>query len=98
MAYGYGQPYGIGAQPRHLDFVAGEQGADAFYVGPGETVALFDTESATMWVKSADQSGVCSKVAYDIAEREPEPAPEYVTKADFEDFKNEILEAMTSGK
>lgn len=82
-------------QGRQLAFVAGDQGAAAYWVGPGESVAIFDmNDGSRMWVKSADASGVTSCEEYRVERVEPDPVPAYVTRADFDEFREQVLEAI----
>ena len=47
----------------------GEAGAKGYLVAPNNTVVLWDTESPTIYVKSADASGVPSMRVLDFTER-----------------------------
>lgn len=50
-------------------WVQGEEGAKAFIVAPGCTAELWDSENPTIYLKSADQSGVPSMRILDWTER-----------------------------
>ena len=50
-------------------WVQSEAGAKAFLVAPNTTVVLWDTESPTIYVKSADMNGVPSMRILDFVER-----------------------------
>lgn len=58
----YGYPY----QPQYMQpqaaqgpiWVQGEQAAKSYMVAPGSTVALWDSERQTIYLKSVDQSGM----------------------------------------
>ncbi len=44
--------------PQNLIWVQGEAGAKSYLVAPNSTVTLWDTESQTIYIKSADASGM----------------------------------------
>lgn len=74
MTYGTYAPFlnGFGnQQPQGNDliWVQGEAGARAYMVAPGRTVVLWDAEAATLYVKSADASGIPSLRILDFTER-----------------------------
>lgn len=52
-------------------WVQGEAGAKAYLVSPNNTVTLWDSESSTIYVKSADINGVPSMRVLDFTERTP---------------------------
>ena len=52
-------------------WVQGEAGAKAYLVAPNNTVTLWDSESSTIYVKSADINGVPSMRVLDFTERTP---------------------------
>ena len=55
MAYNFFQPY----QPSNsIIWVSGEASAKAYLVAPNSTVQLWDSESQTIYLKSADASGM----------------------------------------
>ena len=57
-------------------WVQGEAGAKGYLVAPNATVVLWDTESPTIYIKSADQSGIPSMRVLDFTERtSPQAAP-----------------------
>lgn len=83
-------------------WVQGEAGAKSYLVAPNSTVQLWDSENNVIYLKSADSSGMPSIriLDYTIRENTPQTAKnalrndsEYVTKEEFEKFKEEILEA-----
>lgn len=65
------------AQPQQatssLIWVQGEGAAKSYLVAPGSTVALFDNESQTIYIKSADASGMPSIRILDYTFRESKP-------------------------
>lgn len=52
-----------------ITWVQGLAGAKAFLVAPNNTVTLWDSESPTIYVKSADMNGVPSMRVLDFTER-----------------------------
>lgn len=78
-------------------WVQGEAGAKSYLVAPNTTIALFDSEAQTIYLKSADASGMPSIKTLDYTIREmPVQAKhqgiEYATKADIEDLRQKIAE------
>lgn len=62
-------------------WVQGLAGAKAYLVAPNNTVTLWDSESPTIYVKSADGSGIPSMRILDFKERTenaPQPPKEHV--------------------
>jgi hypothetical protein len=51
-------------------WVQGEAGAKAYLVAPNSTVTLWDSENKTIYVKTADASGVPSMKILDFTVRE----------------------------
>lgn len=61
---------------------------------PNSTVALFDADEDIFYVKSTDESGFSSIRIFkfeEITDMPSESAGEYVTKAEFEAFREEML-------
>lgn len=93
-------PYQTQAQNNNgIIWVSGEAGAKAYLVAPNTSVTLWDTESQTIYVKSADASGMPSMKTLDYTMREsivPEakisPVSDYATKDDISTIRNEIDE------
>ncbi len=90
-------------------WVQGPEGAKGFLVAPNNTVILWDTESPTIYVKSADASGIPSMRVLDFKERSSnasqtaENAPitheckcgsKFVPKADFEALEGKYQEIL----
>ena len=78
-------------------WVQGEAAAKSYLVAPGTTVALWDSESQTIYLKSVDQTGMPSMKVLDYTVREPEihnPSKEnFISRDEFNSLKNE-LEAL----
>ena len=80
-----------------LTWVQGEGAAKSYLVAPGCTVALFDNESQTIYIKSADASGMPSMRVLDYTFRdnvpqktEIPPQSNYATKEELSTIKEEI--------
>lgn len=90
----YPQPF---QQPRTIPFVKGYEGMLAYPVGPGEVVAVFDMDSPTMWLKSANQSGVQSNVEYQLTERSQQMAGDVESRLTaIEESIRQIQEALNA--
>ena len=82
-------------------WVSGEAGAKAYLVAPNTTVQLWDSESQTIFVKSADASGMPSMKILDYtirnAQNDAKKTPlenetkEYATKDDMAALKAELM-------
>ena len=113
MAYNYGFPATYQpmyyqqpqqqAQQNGIIWVSGEAGAKAYLVAPNNTVQLWDSESQTIYLKSADASGMPSIKVIDYTIRDSSktvanPAPVvtddilsgYVTKEEIDGIQGEI--------
>lgn len=92
------------AQTNGLIWIQGEAAAKSYLVAPGTTVALWDSESQTIYLKSADASGMPSMRTLDYTIREmaqaknPVSGPEYATKEDLEKLRQKIAEIKESLK
>lgn len=80
-----------------LIWVNGEVGAKSYLVAPNSTVVLWDTESQTVYIKSADASGMPSIKTLDYVMREsaaktPEISDmsDFATKEDISLIRKEI--------
>lgn len=82
-------------------WVQGEAGAKSYLIAPNNTLPLWDSEAQTIYVKSADASGMPTMKTLDYTIREnsnlPHTAPlndkakGYATKDDLEALRGEIL-------
>lgn len=83
-------------------WVQGEAGAKSYLVAPNNTVPLWDSETQTIYLKSADASGLPSMkvIDYTIREvpparqQEAQPAGTYVTKEEFDRLRAEVQKMM----
>lgn len=75
-----------------LIWVQGEAGAKSYLVAPNSTVTLWDSEAQTIYIKSADASGMPSirTLDYTIRGNEAKTTDNYVTMDDFDHIKKEI--------
>ena len=88
-------------------WVQGEAGAKSYLVAPNTTVQLWDSETQTIYLKSADASGMPSMKIIDYTIRNMPQTPtnqqitdvSYVTKAEFDNFKQEVenIKSMIRG-
>lgn len=84
----------------NMVYVQGEAGAKGYPVANGYTMLLMDSEEPKFFIKQTDQMGMPTMKAYrfeEIVEPEPEKI-EYITKADFEEFKKEIKDILQPPK
>ena len=92
-------------------WVQGEAGAKSYLVTPNTTVALWDSERKTIYLKSADASGMPSMkyIDYEIREnnqplQKSDDSVDYATRDDIDNLQNEIvslrkkLESMNNKK
>ena len=75
MAYNYFYPYpqpyqSTPTQNNGLIWVQGEAGAKSYLVAPNNTVQLWDSESQTIYLKSADATGMPSMRILDYTIRD----------------------------
>lgn len=86
------------SQPETLKQVTGIEGAKAYQTPPNSTVALFDSNSDYMYIKSTDSGGYPTIRMFTFQEVFPNqqqtPSGDYVTKQEFEQFKQEVLNAQ----
>ena len=84
----------------NITWVQGEAGAKSYMVAPNTTVQLWDSEAQTIYLKSADASGMPTMKILDYVIREnasqntpslmQDSIPEYVTKDEFSAFSDRI--------
>ena len=97
--YPYYQPPVMGQNQsvnQSIIWVSGEAGAKSYLVAPNSTVTLWDSESKTIYVKSADANGMPSMKVFEYEEKVKEPLNgDSVTRKDIEAI-NERLEELKS--
>ena len=93
-------------QPRQdqngLTWVQGEAGAKSWFVAPGCTVLLMDSENQRFYLKSADMNGMPSLRTFEYTEigaQRPEQQPSgnsgnFVTAEEFAGFKSEVMKKL----
>lgn len=96
------QPQSAPQQPQGgIIWVQGEAGMKAYLVAPNSTVQLWDSERQTIYLKSADASGMPSVKVLDYTIRDQAapaapvaaataPAPDYATKGDIEALSGKL--------
>ena len=95
------QPVQQQQQPQNgIIWVQGEAGAKSYLVAPNTTVQLWDSESQSIYLKSADASGMPTMKILDYTIREqngqntpslmPEDRADYVTRKEFNDFTAKV--------
>ena len=86
-------------QNNGIIWVQGEAGAKSYLVAPNNTVQLWDSEAQTIYLKSADASGMPSikTLDYTVRDRvqgeirhENVPKVEFVTREEFDALKRQI--------
>lgn len=82
-------------QQQGITWVQGEAGAKSYLVAPNTTVQLWDSEAQVIYLKSADASGMPSMKIIDYTIRDMNtptqtPTQDYVTKDEFDNYKQEI--------
>ena len=79
-------------QPLQLIRVNGIEGAKAYQMPANSAVALFDGNENVFFVKTTDGAGFGSIKAFRFmpVEQTAEPQQEYISRAEFEQFKKEL--------
>lgn len=72
-------------QQSNLLYVQGEAGAKAYHVAPNTTVVLWDSESPTIYVKSADMMGYPTMTILEYKKRET-PTPNFTESSQTNSF------------
>ena len=91
------QPNALQNGASSITWVQGIAGAKSYLVAPNSTVTLWDSESPSIYVKSADASGLPRIRIFDYVERTEERKPEavsmdYAPISDFENLKSDVEE------
>lgn len=105
MLGGYKQPYqmpNVQKPSSDIIWVQGETGAKGYPVAPNTTIVLWDAESPTIYVKSADNTGIPTMRILEFTEKtengkmpsEKGLEGKFVTVEMFEQFKQEIKSQM----
>jgi hypothetical protein len=84
-----------------LIWVQGEAGAKSWFVAPGATVLLMDSENPRFYMKSADMNGVPAMRTFEYNEvgaqklQEVTQTANFVTLDEFNEFKEEVLNKLS---
>jgi hypothetical protein len=90
-------------QQGNFIWVQGEAGAKSYLLAPNTTLPLWDSEQQTIYLKSADASGMPSMKILDYKIRESmqnqnkiveEPKIDYVTHEELKAFEDKLMEQM----
>lgn len=90
--------------PGGLNWVQGEAGAKSWFVAPGATVLLMDSEAMRFYLKSADMNGVPAMRTFEYNEvgaqkpQEVQQTAHFVTVEEFTEFKNEVMNKLSEPK
>ena len=90
--------------PGGLNWVQGEAGAKSWFVAPGATVLLMDSENQRFYLKSADMNGVPAMRTFEYSEvgaqkpQEVQQTANFVTVEEFTEFKNEVMNKLSEPK
>ena len=88
------QPYMAQQQPSSgIIWIQGEAAAKSYLVAPNTTVPLWDSESQTIYIKSADAAGMPSMkvIDYTIRNTQQQPAaPAYATREDLDAVRTQL--------
>lgn len=77
-------------QTQSIQYVNGKQSAEAYQMPANSSVILMDSNQARFYMKQTDASGIATIKTYDFKETEAEKPTEYVTKQEFEKFKQSM--------
>lgn len=89
------------AQPQtSLTWVQGEAGAKSYLVAPNSTVTLWDSEAQTIYIKSADATGMPSirTLDYTIRGEVKDAKVDYATKDELEALRKEVASLVGKEK
>ena len=81
-------------RPGEIIKVNGAQGAQAYQMGPNEATALFDANEDYFYIKTTDGAGFATIRKFKFspcAEEREEPKQEYVTRKEFDELKEAVL-------
>ena len=75
---------------QQIQYVNGKQSAETYQMPANSSVILMDQNKSRFYMKMTDASGQATIKSYDFRESEEEKPKEYVTKQEFEAFKNKL--------
>ena len=73
-----------------IQYVNSPESADAFNLPPNKTAVLFNQNNDEFYIVASDASGSRTRSDFTFKAKEKGKPIEYVTKDEFEDFKNEL--------
>lgn len=73
-----------------IQYVNDIKSAEAYQMPPNSSAILMDSNLSRFYMKQTDASGSATIKSYDFKETEQEKPTEYVTKAEFEKFKQSM--------
>ena len=97
-------------QPKHqtiFDYVLGEQAAKSYLLAPGNSAILMDSEQSIFYIKTVDPSGIPSplrkfryveEVDQPQSEEVKTPTTDYISRSEFENFKDEMQNLIRNRK
>lgn len=94
------QPVQSRPDPTGLNWVQGEAGAKSWFVTPGSTVLLMDSEAQRFYLKMADPSGVPTMRTFEYTEvgaQKPQgqaTGAGFVTVEAFNEFRDDVLKRL----
>ena len=94
------QPMQPRSESSPIVWVQGEAGAKAWFVNPGATVVLMDSDAPRLYLKQADMNGMPSMKTFELIEVSPDkPAAvaepgKFVTIDEYNQFRNEVLSRL----
>lgn len=77
----------VPAQTQSIQYVNDKASAESYQMPANSSVILMDTNLPRFYMKQTDASGVATIKSFDFKETEKEKPVEYVTKAEFEEYK-----------
>lgn len=96
--------------PKHqtiFDYVLGEQAAKSYLLAPGNSAILMDSEQSIFYIKTVDPSGIPSplrkfryveEVDQPQSEEVKTPTTDYISRSEFENFKDEMQNLIRNRK
>lgn len=80
-----------------IQYVNGKESANAYQMQPNSSMLLMDSNDAKFYIKTSDASGFCTVKTYTFQEEiESTENNQYVTKQEFEEFKQQLLKGVSN--
>ena len=77
----------VPTQTQSIQYVNDKASAESYQMPANSSVILMDSNLPRFYMKQTDASGVATIKSFDFKETEKEKPVEYVTKAEFEEYK-----------